>query len=131
MKIKAVGCRWPYMILFAQFSFRNLLQQIKGLPLCLRRLRIWLQCRRPGSIPGSGRSPGKGKGYPLQYSCLAIPWTQEPGELQSMGLQRVRHNWKTNNNKISYLLLVIRKNKMTGITYHFPLTIKLKYFLSG
>ena len=24
----------------------------------------------PGSIPGSGRSPGKGNGNPLQYSCL-------------------------------------------------------------
>ena len=24
----------------------------------------------PGSIPGSGRSPGEGKGYPLLYSCL-------------------------------------------------------------
>ena len=24
----------------------------------------------PGLIPGSGRSPGKGNGYPLQYSCL-------------------------------------------------------------
>ena len=23
-----------------------------------------------GSIPGLGRSPGKGKGYPLQYSDL-------------------------------------------------------------
>ena len=23
-----------------------------------------------GSIPGLGRSPGKGKDYPLQYSCL-------------------------------------------------------------
>ena len=22
-----------------------------------------------GSIPGSGRSPGEGNGYPLQYSC--------------------------------------------------------------
>ena len=35
-----------------------------------------------GSIPGSGRSPGEGKGNPLQYSCLEnsmdciyIPWT--------------------------------------------------------
>ena len=25
----------------------------------------------PGSIPGSGRSPGEGNGNPLQYSCLA------------------------------------------------------------
>ena len=24
----------------------------------------------PGSIPGSGRSPGEGNGYPLQYSYL-------------------------------------------------------------
>ena len=24
-----------------------------------------------------------------------IPWTEEPGGLQSMGLQRVRHNWMT------------------------------------
>ena len=23
-----------------------------------------------GSIPGSGRSPGVGNGYPLQFSCL-------------------------------------------------------------
>ena len=23
----------------------------------------------PGLIPGSGRSPGEGNGYPLQYSC--------------------------------------------------------------
>ena len=27
----------------------------------------------PGSIPGSGRSPGEGKGNPLQYSCLENP----------------------------------------------------------
>jgi len=24
----------------------------------------------PDSVPGSGRSPGEGNGYPLQYSCL-------------------------------------------------------------
>ena len=27
----------------------------------------------PGSIPGLGRSPGEGNGYPLQYSCLENP----------------------------------------------------------
>ena len=38
------------------------------------------------SIPGLGRSPGEGKGYPLQYSGLenSSPWT-----IQSMGSQRV------------------------------------------
>ena len=29
--------------------------------------------RDPGSIPGSGRSPGGGHGNPLQYSCLENP----------------------------------------------------------
>ena len=40
-----------------------------------------------GSIPGSGRSPGEGNGNPFQYSCLGIPWTEEPG-LQSIRLQK-------------------------------------------
>ena len=26
----------------------------------------------PGSIPGSGRSPGEGMGYPLQYSWASL-----------------------------------------------------------
>ena len=39
------------------------------------------------SIPGSGRSSGEGNGNPFQYSCLEIPWTEEPGGLQSMGSQ--------------------------------------------
>ena len=89
----------------------------------------------PGSIPGSGRSPGEGIGYPLQYSWASLVaqmvknlpavreswvlslgqedplrrtwqptpvflpgeslWTEEPGGLQSMGLQRVGHDWTT------------------------------------
>ena len=31
----------------------------------------------PGSIPGSGRSPGQGNGNPLQYSCLENPMDGE------------------------------------------------------
>ena len=37
-----------------------------------------------GLIPGSGRSPGKGSGYPRQYFACRIPWTEEPGGLQSL-----------------------------------------------
>ena len=48
--------------------------------------------RDAASIPGSGRSPGGGHGNPSQYSGLGIPWTEEPGRLQSIGLQRVRHD---------------------------------------
>ena len=47
----------------------------------------------PGMIPGSGRSLAKGK--PTHSSTLTwrIPWTEEAGELESMGSQRVRHSW--------------------------------------
>ena len=44
-----------------------------------------------GSISGSGRSPGEGIGYPLQYSSWGILMDRD-GALQSVGLQRVRHN---------------------------------------
>ena len=50
-----------------------------------------------GSIPGSGRSPEEGHG--THSSILVhgeshgqVPWTEEPGRLQSMVLQRVRHD---------------------------------------
>ena len=45
-----------------------------------------------GLTSGLGRSPGGGNDNPLQYSCQAIPWTEEPGRLQSMRLQTVRHD---------------------------------------
>ena len=41
-----------------------------------------------GSIPGLGRSPGGGHGNPLQFLAWSIPWTEEPGGLQSMGSQK-------------------------------------------
>ena len=49
--------------------------------------------RHMGSIPGSGRSPGGGNGSPLKYSCWRTPWTEEPGRPQSIGSQRVGHDY--------------------------------------
>ena len=40
-----------------------------------------------GSIPGSGKFPGEGNGNPLQYFAWEIPWIEEPGGLQFMGLK--------------------------------------------
>ena len=50
------------------------------------------QAKSIGSIPVLGRSPGGVNGNPLQYSCLGNPCTEEPGWLQSKGLQRVRYD---------------------------------------
>ena len=53
---------------------------------------------REDSIPGSGRSPGGGNGNPPQCFAWEIPWTEEPGGLQSLGSQRVRHDLATTIN---------------------------------
>ena len=37
--------------------------------------------RNTGSIPASGRSPGREHDNSLQYSCLENPMTEEPGGL--------------------------------------------------
>ena len=46
--------------------------------------------RDVGSIPGLGRSPGVGSDNHFSILAWKIPCTEEPGGLQSMGLQRVK-----------------------------------------
>ena len=49
--------------------------------------------RDTDSIPGCRRSPRIANGNSLQCSCLEDPWAKEPGGPQSVGSQRVRHDW--------------------------------------
>ena len=49
-----------------------------------------------GLMCGSGRSLEKGMATHSNILPWRIPWTEEPGKLQLMGLQRVRHDWATN-----------------------------------
>ena len=42
-----------------------------------------------GLIPGLGRRPGEGNGNPHQYSCLGIPWTQDPGGYHREGYKEL------------------------------------------
>ena len=55
-----------------------------------------------GLIPGPGRSPKEEIGTHSSILAWDIPWTQEPGRLQSMGLQRVRHNWATKQQQLYF-----------------------------
>ena len=61
----------------------------QGLPLWLKESTC--NAGDLDSIPGLGRSPGKRKGYPLQYSGLenSTDWRM------SIGSQRVGHDWVT------------------------------------
>ena len=48
--------------------------------------------RDSGLIPGSGGSPGESHGNHSSILAWRIPYREEPGGLQSIGLQRVGHN---------------------------------------
>ena len=48
-----------------------------------------------GLIPGSGRSPGKRNGNPLQYSCLENPMDRGTWWATVHGVARARHNLAT------------------------------------
>ena len=65
---------------------------ILQLPRCFNGKECTCNAGDLGLIPGSGRSSG-GR-MVMQYSILAwrIPWTEEPGGLQSMESHRVGHN---------------------------------------
>ena len=66
------------------------------------------------SITGSERSPEEENGCPSQYSCLGIPWTEEPGGPQSMVSQRIRLVWATEHAWIWYSTKLGRHSKKQG-----------------
>ena len=71
-------------------------RKLRGLPWSVKYLLA--SAGDEGSIPVLGRYSGEGNVNPLQYSCLEIPRTGEPGGLQSIESQRVRHNLVTEKN---------------------------------
>ena len=68
---------------------------LMGFPGGIRGEEPTFQCRRHKSCrfdPWLGRSPGGGHGTHSSILAWRIPWTKEPGGLQSIGSQRVRHD---------------------------------------
>ena len=66
-------------------------------------VHIWFSCGSDGkesacnagdsgSISGSGKCPEGGHGNHFSILAWRIPWTEEPGRLQSVGSQRVGHD---------------------------------------
>ena len=66
---------------------------INGIPWWLRWQRICLQFWKPGFDPWVGKIPWRKAWQPISVFLPGeSPWTEESGELQSMGLQRVGHD---------------------------------------
>ena len=74
-------------------SYTSNVKHIHGLPSGSVVKNLTANAGDSGSIPGSGRSPAEGKATHSSIFAWSIPWTEKPGGLQSVGLQRVGHNW--------------------------------------
>ena len=80
----------------------------------------------PGWIPGLGKTLEKEMA--IQSSTLAwkIPWMEEPARLQSMGSQRVGHDWVTHFHfkggfNITYCLSTMRETWVRSLGREDPL----------
>ena len=89
-----------------------------------------------GSIPGSGMSPGEGHGNPIPVFLPGKSHGQrsQPGRLQSMGSQRVRHSRAcrhTHGAQEGPDFLSLGSSFMTVIFVHFYTSIYSKDFTIG
>ena len=67
--------------------------------------KILLQCRRPGFDPWVRKIPWRRAWQPTPVFLPGeSPWTKQLTGLQSMGSQRVRHNWATRHSTALYLI---------------------------
>ena len=76
------------MVLLCWLGHENNFLALLKKKICLPMQR----CKRQGLIPGWGRSFSR-KWQSTRFLAWKIPWTEEPGGLQSTGLQRVGHDW--------------------------------------
>ena len=63
------------------------------------RAIVPLQCRRARFDPWVGKIPWKRKWQPTPEFSPGESWTEEPGGLQSMGPQRVKHDLVTDTTR--------------------------------
>ena len=83
------------MVLFISFLIYLLSPPLKvrvALMAQVVKKKICLQARRPSLIPRSGRSLQEEMATHSSILAWEIPWAEEPGAKQSMGLQRVGHD---------------------------------------
>ena len=104
-------------------------QTVKNLPAMQETQETWVQ--------SLGWEDPLEKEMGAHSSILAwkIPWTEEPCRLQSLGSQRVRHDWATNSilyiHKHIYMLIFSYIYTHTYIYHIYILKIYLSHFMGS
>ena len=74
----------------------------------------------PGSIPGSGRSPGESNGNPLQYSCLENPIDRGVWQATVHRVTRIGHDLVTKPSPPVYMVLCQSDHLLSNLQiYHY------------
>ena len=87
------------MVIYLQIiSVFPVAQMVKNLP-AMQETQVW----------SLGWEDPLEKGMAIHFTILAwkVPWTEEPGGLQSVGSKRVRHNWVTNTTTSGNIVILI------------------------
>ena len=91
----------PWVLCFLHWQAGSL--PLGPLSWWLREWRNYLQCRKPSLIPGQEDPPEKAMAPHSSTLAWKIPWTEEPGRLQSMGSRRVGHDWATSLSLFTFM----------------------------
>ena len=87
-----------------------------------------LSTMRETRVQSLGQEDPLEKGMAIHSSTIAwrIPWTEEPGRQQSMGSQRVRHDWATS---LSFFLLILSFLSLsTSCPSAYPISLTSKIY---
>ena len=113
--------------------------------MCLLRCRLpwWLsdkesacQCRRSG-VPSMSQEDNLKTDMATRSSTLTweISWTEEPGRILFMGLQRVRQNLATTANLLPYILFIFffraPFKQMMKLLYLLTLSLHFAFILTS
>ena len=85
-----------------QYSWASLVAQLQKNPPTMRETWVWFL--------GWEDPLEKGTATPSSILAWKISWTEEPGKLQSLGSQRVGHNWATSLQLVSLCIILPKSN---------------------
>ena len=133
---------WKNQKLFSGFLIRALHFYLVLLPTNSWASQMALVVKNPPTngryirdvrlIPGSGRSPGEGMTTHSSILTWKISWMEDSGMLQSIGSQRVGHNWVTSlfHLVLAYDIMSLIQTQFSDFKFTKKLTLESKQSFS-